>query len=252
MTPSKLASNYCRLRRVFPIVIFILGIAVCVAHGQDFRSSLVVGPYSLSFGDVLVGKTSDSQTITLLNTGTTGAQIDKISLSGPFSQTNNCPVPPASLAKNDTCGVEVTFRPPMPGPASGTVSVFHDRSPDPIKVSLSGTGTVNPSSVRFTPDFLNFSEQKIGTTSAPQTTTVESAGQKPLLFSGISAEGDFTIMPASTCESLIGSLAPAGNCTVVVTFTPLGPGKRDGGIVLKDDAEGSPHRVPLSGVGIDP
>jgi hypothetical protein len=230
----------------------MLGMAVCVARGQDFRSSLVVGPYSLSFGDVLVGKTSDSQTITLLNTGTTEAQVDKITTSGPFSQTNNCPVPPASLSKNDTCAVEVTFWPSMPGPASGMVTVFHNRSPDPIKVSLSGIGTVNPSSVRFSPDSLNFGEQKIGTTSAPQTITVESAGQTPLLISSISAEGDFTIMPASTCESLIGSLAPAGNCTVVVTFTPLGSGKRDGGIVFKDDAEGSPHRVPLSGIGKDP
>jgi hypothetical protein len=252
VTPSKSASGVCRLCRYPPIAISILGAAASVAWAQDFRSSLVLGPYSLSFGDVVVGKASDPQTITLLSTGTAGAQIDEIAITGPFRQTNNCPVSPASLAKDETCGIEVTFRPTAAGSASGTVSVFHDRSADPLKVSLTGIGTLNPSSVKFSPPSLKFDEQNIGTTSEPQSVKLESVGEKTLLISSIGVEGDFTIMPRSTCESLVGSLASNDSCTVVVTFTPLGPGKREGAIVIEDDAPDSPQRVPLTGMGRAP
>jgi hypothetical protein len=252
VTASRSAANQGHPYRSVSIAVFILGAGVCLGWAQDFRSSLVVGPYSLSFGDVLVGKASDSQTITLIGTATTGVQIDKITITGPFSQANNCPLPPASLAKNDTCGVEVSFRPVAAGPASGAVSVFHDRISDPIKVSLLGNGTLNPSSVTFSPSSLNFGEQEIGTTSPPQTVTLHSAGQRTLLLSSISSAGDFTIMPASSCEKLIGAPAPAANCTVVVTFTPLEPGKREGAVIFMDDANDSPQKVALTGLGREP
>lgn len=168
-------------------------------------------------------------------------------MSGPFRQTTNCPVPPATLAKNQTCGIEVVFDPTMPGPASGMVSIFHDGIATPIKVLLSGNGTAEPSSVKLSPMSLTFGEQTIGTPSPPQTVTLTSSGDRTLLISSISVEGDFTIMPASTCESLVGSVAAHANCTVVVTFTPLGPGKRNGAIVFKNDAPDSPQRISLSG-----
>jgi len=220
---------------------------VRVASAQGFRSSLVVGPYSLSFGDVQIGKPGDSQTITLLSTGTPAPRIDKVEMSGPFTETNNCPAAPATLAKNETCGIEVVFKPTMPGPASGMVSIFHDGIAAPIKISLSGNGTAEPSSVKLSPMSITFGEQTIGTPSAPQTVMLTSSGDRTLLISSISVEGDFTIMPASTCESLVGSVAAHANCTVVVTFTPLGAGNRSGAIVFKDDAPDSPQRVLLSG-----
>ena len=252
MIASRFSSNQRHLYRPVSIAVFLLGTGVCLAWAQDFRSSLVVGPYSLSFGDVLIGKASDSQTITLIGTAMNGVQIDKISITSPFSQANNCPTPPASLAKNDTCGVEVSFRPVGAGPASGTVSVFHDQISDPVKVSLSGNGTLNLSSVTFSPSSLNFGEQEIGTTSPPQTVTLRSAGQRTLLLSSISSMGDFTIMPTSSCEKLVGAPAPAANCTVVVTFTPLEPGERDGAVLFTDDANDSPQKVALTGVGREP
>jgi hypothetical protein len=219
------------------------------ALAQDFRSSLILGPYSLSFGEVLAGKASDSQTVTMLNSGNSGGQIDKIEIAGPFTFTTDCPNPPTTLTKNQTCGVTVFFKPTTTGPASGTLSIFHDKSTDPIKVALTGTGTAKPSSVTFSPASIDFGQQNLGGTSQPQTTTLTGSGDKTLLINEISVEGDFTIMPQSTCERLIGSPIPEANCTVVVTFTPLGAGKRQGAIVFKDDAPDSPQRVALSGIG---
>lgn len=220
-----------------------------LASGQSFRTTLVLSPYSLSFGEVAVGETADAQTITLLNSGSTPVQIDKIILSGPFSQKNNCPAPPATLGKNQTCGVEVSFLPLAPSRASGSVSVFHDGSTEPLQVALAGTGTVEESAPEFSPAAVNFDEQSIGVTSSPQTVTLKNAGKKGLAIASVSSEGDFTILPASTCSSLPGPLAPNESCTIVVTFAPLGTGKRQGSIVVQDNAQDSPQRVPLSGSG---
>lgn len=251
MTPSHsyLFPIYCPACKFFGIAALLLALGASAASAQDYRSSLILGPYSLSFGDVLVGKQSDPQTITLISTAAPGALIDKITVTGDFNMSSDCPAPPALLARNQTCGIEVAFKPETSAPASGTVSVFHDHNPVALTVSLTGAGALNSSSVSFSPPSLDFSEQGIGTPSAPRTVTFSNTGQKTLLISGIGTEGDFTIMPASTCESLVGSLAPAADCTVVVTFTPLGPGKRAGAVVFRDDAEDSPQRVVLSGVG---
>ena len=216
---------------------------------QSFRATLVLSPYSLSFGEVTVGKTTDAQTITLLNTGPIPVQIDRISISAPFSQTNNCPVPPATLGKNQTCGVEVTFTPAAADPAAGSVSVFHDGSADPLEVAVAGMGTLEESAPEFSPSSVNFDEQTVGVTGSPQTVTLRNAGKRALLVAGVSSEGDFSILPTSTCASLSGPLAPNARCTIVVTFAPLGPGKRQGSIAVRDDAQNSPQRIPLSGSG---
>ncbi len=249
MKPRKLQPKYSLLCAAFTLVALIVCTQVRIASAQDYRSSLVVGPYSLSFGDVQIGKPGDSQTITLLSTGMPAPRIDKVEISGAFKETTDCPAPPATLAKNEVCGIEVVFDPTMPGPASGVASIFHDGLAEPIKVLLNGNGTAEPSSVKLSPMSLTFGEQTIGTTSAPQTVMLTSSGDRTLLISSISVEGDFTVMPASTCESLIGSVAAHANCTVVVTFGPLGAGKRNGAIVFKDDAPDSPQRVSLSGTG---
>ncbi len=216
---------------------------------QDSRSSLIRAPYSLSFGEATVGKAGDPQTITLLNTGTAGVQINKIAVTGDFSQTNNCPVSPTQLTLNQTCSIEVTFKPSSAAPALGTGSVFHDGNAIPLTVSLSGAGTLSVPTVTIYPFALSFPEQMTRPQSAPQTVTISNSGKRPLRFSSINVDGDFTIMPSSTCESLSGSLAPDANCSAVVTFTPLGVGKHDGQITFTDDAEDSPQHVALSGIG---
>jgi hypothetical protein len=237
---------------IFHEFIFLVLLPVGITSAtpaQDFRSSLIRAPYSISFGEVTVGKTSDPQKITVLNTANTGGLIDKITVTGDFTQTTNCPTPPASIAQNVTFGVEVAFKPMAAGPASGTVSIFHDRSPYPLTVSLTGSGTLNVSSVKASSSSLNFGEQDIGTTSKPQTITLSNAGKKTLLVSAVNLYGDdFAILMSSTCEN-IGALTPDSSCTVVVAFTPLKVGKRDGSLKFTDDAADSPQMVTLTGIG---
>jgi hypothetical protein len=226
-----------------------LSISAPAAFGQDYRSSLIRAPYSISFGDVTVGKSSDPQTITVLNTANLGGQIDRVTTTGDFIQSTNCPAPPAAVLQNQTCGIEVTFKPKAVGPATGTVAVFHDGSPYPLTVSLSGSGTLRQAALQLSATALNFGEQDLATVSSPQTITLSNPGEKALLMSGIAVTGDFTMMSSSTCDPGQSSLAPGANCTIVIAFGPLKTGKREGQLTIKDDASGSPQVIALTGLG---
>ena len=168
-------------------------------------------------------------------------------MAGAFSQTTDCPKPPASLATNQTCTIQITFNPSSPGPVSGTLTISPDASSSRFTVTLSGNGTLGVSAVQISPPALEFPEQRVGTRSSPQTITLPNVGKAALLISSINADGDFTIMPSSTYETLEGFLPANSSCTVVVTFTPLGVGKGDGCVTLSDDAENSPQSVALTG-----
>ena len=221
------------------------------ASAQDFQSPLILSPYSLSFNNVLVGEKSAEQTVTILNVGASPAGVAEITITGNFEQTNNCPQAPEELAANDVCQIEIAFKPTAPGPNSGKLTVSSGGR-GTLTVGLSGMGAADSSTVRISPSALSFPARPPGTSGPPQTVTVSNTGAEIVIFTGITANGDFTIMPSSTCVRGSGSLPPGTDCTVAVTFTPLGTGQRDGEIVISDNAEDSPQRVTLSGTGEAP
>jgi hypothetical protein len=67
-----------------------------------------------------------------------------------------------------------------------------------------------------------------------------------LIFSSITASGDFTIS-FSTCKT---QLAVGKSCKVNVTFTPEQLGQLSGTLTFTDNAPNSPQTVPLSGTGV--
>lgn len=217
--------------------------------GQDFHSPLILSPYSVSTGDVFVGKTSSPQTVTLLNTGPDLVRVVSVEVTGNFKETNDCPAPPMGLAYNETCMVQITFTRDAVGPASGTLTVSDDIPGGPLRAVLTGTGTLGRATAEIAPAALNFGEQTQGTMSPPQTVTLSNTGKKALVVSNIAVSGDFIIMPNSTYESLSGPLTPGSKCTMAVTFSPLGAEKREGQITIMDDAADSPQKISLSGVG---
>lgn len=104
-------------------------------------------------------------------------------------------------------------------------------------IGLTPAATVSPSS-------LTFASQSVGTTSSPQTVTLNSTGTAPVHLSSIAASGDFA--ETNTC----GSGAAAGStCTISVTFTPAATGTLTGTLTITDNASGSPQTVTLTGTG---
>ena len=110
------------------------------------------------------------------------------------------------------------------------------------KISLvpSPSLTISPSSYKF-------GNQVIGTTSAPQTTTLTNVGAAGLMVTGVVASGDFA--ETDTCVSS-SPIAANGTCSVSVTFTPTATGTRTGSLTITDNATIRPQTVTLTGTGV--
>jgi parallel beta-helix repeat protein len=97
---------------------------------------LNASPAGLSFAGTVVGSTSATQTVTISNSGTTAATVSGVSVTGDFSQTNNC----GSVAVGGSCTVTVSFKPTAGGTRTGTLTVTSNANNSPTTVSLTGNG----------------------------------------------------------------------------------------------------------------
>jgi len=100
-----------------------------------------------NFGTQQVGVTSQAHAFSITNTGTGAATITSIGLTGTnasyFSQSNNCPTSPATLAVNGTCTINVTFNPQaIGGPYTAQVALTDNASGSPQLIYLTGKGGV--------------------------------------------------------------------------------------------------------------
>jgi hypothetical protein len=102
-------------------------------------AALSLDSTALAFGSVDPGATSDPQTITVRNTGTTSLRVTGVTRTGTggsrFSVTNGCS---GSLAPNATCPITVTFSPTALGTLTPALSITSNGGN--ATVALSGTG----------------------------------------------------------------------------------------------------------------
>ena len=202
------------------------------------------GQSSLNFPlQELVGAPSPGMSVALSNFNTSAMAINSITTTGDFSQTNNCP---SSLvawkegASNPTCSITVTFAPTASGPRTGSLTMVDGDSTSPQVVSLSGVGTeVKPST-----SLLSFGIVDVGSSSAPQNTTLTNKGTSSLTIHSILASGDYSV--SNNCG---GSLAAGKSCTLTATFTPTATGQRFGTITVSDSDGSGQQAVGLTGSG---
>lgn len=215
---------------------------------------VVVSPASLDFGTQLVGAATGPQTVTLTNNNATALSITNIAIvaiAPPAAGTDFAIAPGgtcgASLPAGMSCTVNVTFTPSVASTESAKL-VFTDVDPSsPQFATLTGTGTNSAPVVLLTPTSLSFGGQLVTTTSSPaKTISLKNNGTTTLNIISIASSSDFA--ETNTC----GTSLPAGmTCTISVTFTPTAIGARNGTITITDNANGTPHTVPLTGTGTD-
>jgi Pectate lyase superfamily protein/F5/8 type C domain/Abnormal spindle-like microcephaly-assoc'd, ASPM-SPD-2-Hydin len=107
--------------------------------GATGGPALSASPASLTFPGTAIGTSAATQSVSVTNTGTSSATISGVSVSGDYSETNNC----GTLAVNASCTVTVTFTPTATGSRTGTLTVTSNANNSPTKVGLSGTGASN-------------------------------------------------------------------------------------------------------------
>lgn len=195
----------------------------------------------LDFGFQLVGSDSRTQTVTLTNAGADTLKIYKIAATGQFKMGSTCG---SSLSAGASCAISVFFTPSSQGEQVGTISIEDSASSKPQVVELLGAGTF----IQLSPATLTFAEQKIGTTSPPQTFAVLNQGPKPIDIYSIAIHG-YNGRDFSQTNNCPASLAPNAGCTVSVTFSPILAGSRTALVYIYDSGGGSPQSVPLAGTG---
>jgi hypothetical protein len=96
---------------------------------------------TLTFASTAIGTTSQAQSVTLTNKGTSPLTINSISLTGTnassFIQANNCLSP---LAAGAACTIFVALDPAAAGTLKATLTISDNASITPQSVALTGTG----------------------------------------------------------------------------------------------------------------
>jgi hypothetical protein len=210
--------------------------------GQGGVPAVTLNPTSLPFSDTIVGQNSSAMAVTMTNTGHATLTISRISISGDFSETNNCG---SSLSAGQNCSISVIFTPTALGARSGAVTIADNASNSPQMVPLSGTGVSALPAVTLNPPSLSFPDTVVGQSSSAMVVTMTNTGHATLSISRISISGDFS--ESNTCGA---SLNAGQNCSISVIFTPAALGAQSGAVTIGDNASNSPQMIPLSGTGI--
>jgi hypothetical protein len=222
--------------------------------------TITVAPTTLTFSGT-VGTVTAAQRVTVTNKAAspltitaapavTGANAGDFTIEGSTTCAKS-----ASVAANNSCTIDVTFKPGATGNRAASLAITDSDGSSPQSVSLSGTAT-NPATpaVTLSPVSLTFSGA-VGTTTSSQSITVANSGAANLSITSIALSGanagDFAVQSSSTCKN--GTSVAAGNsCSVDVAFKATVTGNRSATLVITDNASNSPQSVSLGGTGVNP
>lgn len=100
------------------------------------QAPLVFNPAKLTFPNTTVG-TSSTMTSVLTNTYSSSASISSITISGHYTETNNCG---STLAAGASCTFTVTFTPTKTGTQTGVITVNNNLPYSPETLNTTGSG----------------------------------------------------------------------------------------------------------------
>ena len=219
------------------------GIAV-VDMGVYERTLVEFSPRPLAFGDQVAG-TSGTRSVTLTNRSSLTFR-PSLELAGDiqdFQENDDC----VELAPGGSCTLNFIFTPQSLGRRSAvlTASRFDGQVMQPLaNFTVTGRGIATstpPIELTISPSALDFPAQPVGTTSDPQ--RVFLLAPATLVVNEVTVTGPF--QQVLTC-------GPTAPCFIEVTFTPTARGPATGVLTIHSNADGSPHTVPLSGIGRAP
>ncbi|HTW60726.1 MAG TPA: choice-of-anchor D domain-containing protein [Terracidiphilus sp.] len=199
-------------------------------------------PASLTFSSQTAGTASAAQTVIVENTGAFALAPTSISVTGSFSEIDNCSG--ATVPVNSSCAIQVAFVPETTGAQSGQVVIDANVYGGQITVDLNGTATA-AGVVSLSPDEVNFSPEAVGATSAPLAVAVANNSASAVSISGIAVTAPF-VLAGNACGTV--ALAANADCQIQVEFAPTQAGPATGTLTLTDGS--GTQTVELTGVGL--
>jgi hypothetical protein len=197
---------------------------------------------ALSFGNQTVGTASAAKDITLANTGSVAFTATAVTLSGAFSEIDNCVN--AAVPAGGSCTIQAAFAPSTTGAQTGQLIVQGNVYGGQLSVDLDGTGTPAVT-VSVTPDVVSFGSVAVGTTSAPLPVSVANSSGSAVPITSVVVTAPFMIA-GNACGTI--SLAANSDCQIELAFTPAQTGPATGTLTLTDGA--GVQTVELTGIGL--
>lgn len=228
------------------VVALVLG-ALFLLRGD---AVLEFDPGEVDFGEVDLGG-SRTESVELSISGETDILVTNVSVEpalDDYRVAEDCSG--RALGPEQTCTIEVTFRPTLTGERATEIVVTASTEEGEQRVPVRGVG-VPPSgaaALEVDPGALEFGPHRVDETSPPLPVTISSTGDADLDVRDVRiSEGDDFEVVTDECSGR--TLSPDDSCLVEVVFHPREPGERRAELVIESNAGEAPHVVPLAGEG---
>ena len=206
---------------------------------SDPQAQITATPATVAFGSVVDG-TTNSQTISIKNTGNASLTLSQDSVTGAGFTISGLSL--QTIPAGSSVTFNAIFSPTSAGAVSGSISIVSDAGNSPFAISLSGTGTAAVASLSASPASVNFGNITPGNTTS-QNVTLTNTGNANVTISGVNVTG------AGLSDSGVSSnmtLQPNQSATLTATFTPASTGSTSGSITIASNAASSTV-ISLSG-----
>jgi hypothetical protein len=214
-------------------------------NGIAAAAVLQATPSSITFGSIIVGS-SQSQLVTLTNTGNVTATITSATLTGAeFSFVGL--TTPLSLTPGQSTTFSVVFTPAAAGNPGGSLSLISNATNSPTNITFSGTGVAQTRTLVLNPSSVGFGDVVVGSSST-QAVQVTNTGNSSVTITSVTPSGaPFNATGLATPVTL----AAGQTASFSVQFSPtVVASNQAGSVTLISDATNSPTAVSLIGNGI--
>ena len=201
-------------------------------------------PSSVNFGSVTLGLTN-SQSISLTNTGTANVQISRASVAGAGFRVTGLSAS-TIISPGGSVTFNVSFRPTMASTLSATASIYSNASNSPLQISLTGTGNASNASLGVSPASLSFGNVTVGASSTLDLTLTNSGNLNITILKVNVPSAAFTT--SGVPNGLI--LAPSQTAALAVTYSPTSVSTATGSISISNSATTSPIKISVTGSGV--
>jgi hypothetical protein len=214
---------------------------------------------SHDFGDVIVGESSDIQTIRLSNTGEADLVIDDLGISGDaeivlLSDFDFCSG--ETVSQDQNCSIRVQFNSTTTGEKEAILSV-PSNDPDTPTLEISLTGEAIEPNISVEPMPVDFGEVRVGNVSQFKTISVYNTGNAPLRLGQISSLAGSEFERLADVYTFIQdicsnhTISPSRRCIMNVRLNPQSSGAKTATLSIPSNDPDMPTvDVVLNGTAI--
>lgn len=200
---------------------------------------------SVTMDNTKVGSTSQ-KTFTISNPGSDNLSVPGITVSGPDSAQFTVSPTKVTIPVEGNQTVTVTFVPTSEGAKTATLSIAHNATGSPARVSVTGTGIKKPE-IAYRPDRLNFGNATTGATVKLPITLYNRGNDLLNVASITSGKKEFAVV--ETVQNIV--ISPGDSQTVTISFQPSAPGDITTNLTISsNDLDNKTLSIPVSGTGV--